>query len=52
MERPDGHLIKYRLDSRLLIVVGAINEDSALRGISYFVWEHQQLRRISFVHRP
>lgn len=52
MEKPDGHLIKYRLDSRLLIVVGAINEDSALRGISYFVWEHQRLRRISFVHRP
>ncbi|MFC5474129.1 hypothetical protein [Paraherbaspirillum soli] len=50
--KPDGALIKYRLDSRLLIVVGGINENSALRGISYFEWRNNTLRRIRFVHRP
>lgn len=52
LEKPDGRLIKYRLDSRLLIVIGGIHENSALRGISYFVWEKETLRRIRFVHRP
>lgn len=47
----DG-FIKYRRNSKLLIVMGGINEDDALRGISYFVWEHGQLKRIRFVHKP
>lgn len=50
--RPYGELVGFRLDSRLLVVVGGINEDPALRGISYFVWEHERLRRIRFVHKP
>jgi hypothetical protein len=45
-------LIKYRPDSKLLIVIGGINEDPKLRGISYFVWEHDKLRRVRFVHKP
>jgi hypothetical protein len=47
-----GDLINFRLDSKLLIVIGGINEDTALRGISYFLWENERLRRIRFVHKP
>ena len=52
LEPPDGHLVKFRLDSKLLIVIGGVNEDPSLRGISYFVWDHERLRRIRFVHKP
>lgn len=51
-ELPDGELIRYKLNSRLLVVIGAINEDPACRGISYFAWAHGQLRRIRFVAKP
>jgi hypothetical protein len=51
-EPPDGRLVKYRLDSRLLVVIGGINEDPARRGISYFVWEGEKLRRIRFAPKP
>lgn len=52
LEKPDGHLVKFRLDSKLLVVMGGINENTALRGISYFLWENEHLRRIRFVHKP
>ena len=52
LEPPEGQLIKYRRDSRLLIVIGGINNDPALRGISYFVWDGKRLDRIAFVHKP
>ena len=45
-------LVTYHPDSKLISVIGAINEDSGLRGISYFVWENNKLRRIRFVHKP
>lgn len=48
----DNRLVRYSLDSRLLMVIGGINEDSKLRGISYFVWDGTQLKRIRFVARP
>ena len=47
-----GDLINFRLDSKLLIVIGGIDEDAALRGISYFLWENERLCRIRFVHKP
>lgn len=52
IDPPDGHLLKFRRDSKLLVLIGGINEDPALRGISYFLWEHERLRRIRFVHKP
>ncbi|HEY8101754.1 MAG TPA: hypothetical protein VIF82_13465 [Burkholderiaceae bacterium] len=52
LEKPDGRLIKFKLDSKLLIVFGGINEEPTMRGISYFVWENEKLRRIRFVHKP
>ncbi len=48
----DERFVRFSLDSRLLMVIGGINEDPALRGISYFVWEGERLRRIRFVPRP
>jgi hypothetical protein len=43
--------IMARLSRHPIAIVG-INEDPALRGISYFVWEHNKLKRIRFVQRP
>ena len=48
----DQRLVRYRRDSRLLMVIGGINEDPKLRGISYFVWDGARLKRIRFVARP
>lgn len=45
-------MVKYRPDSRLLLVIGGINEDERLRGISYFVWDGKALQRSLFVPRP
>lgn len=44
-------LFRFRPDSRLLVVIGGINEEPARRGISYFIWEHQRMKRIRFVHK-
>jgi hypothetical protein len=49
---PDGALIQYRKNSKLLIVIGGINDDPRRRGISYFLWDQDQLRRIRFVAKP
>ncbi len=44
--------VHIRPDSRLLVVIGGINEDPKLRGISWFVWDGKQLKRIRFVAKP
>lgn len=44
--------VHVRPDSRLLVVIGGINEDPKLRGISWFVWEGGRLQRIRFVAKP
>ena len=38
--------LRYRLDSRLLVVLGAINEDTAQEGIGYYVWTGTALEQI------
>jgi hypothetical protein len=49
----DGiHAVHLRPDSRLLVVIGGINEDPKQRGISWFVWDGKQLKRIRFVAKP
>lgn len=48
----EEHLIEYRKDSRLIRVIGLINEDQNLRGVSYFVWENNKFKRVKFVHHP
>jgi hypothetical protein len=44
--------LKYRTDSRLLVLIGSPEERSERRGISYYVWEQEQLRLVRFVPRP
>lgn len=43
------HAVQVRTDSRLLVVIGGINGDPKRRGISWFVWDGRQLKRIRFV---
>ncbi|HEX7646749.1 MAG TPA: hypothetical protein VF450_05000 [Noviherbaspirillum sp.] len=49
---PEGSLVKFRLDSRLLIVIGGINESRENRGVSYFLWNTDVLKRIRFIAKP
>lgn len=44
--------VHIRPNSRLLVVIGSINDDSNQRGISWFVWESNRLKRIGFVAKP
>lgn len=44
--------VHVRPDSRLLVVIGGINEDPKRRGISWFVWDGGQLKLIRFVGKP
>jgi hypothetical protein len=41
--------VRYRADSRLLVLIGMPEESVKNRGISYFVWENERLRRIRFI---
>jgi hypothetical protein len=44
--------IKFRPDSRLLVLIGMPEEREEDRGISYYVWENNKLRRMRFIHKP
>jgi hypothetical protein len=50
--RADFGALRYRVDSRLLVLVGTPENQPAQRGISYYVWEGEGLRRIRFVAKP
>jgi hypothetical protein len=47
--RADFGAVRYRADSRLLILIGMPENRMENRGISYFVWENDGLRRIRFI---
>ena len=47
--RSDFGALRYRADSRLLVLVGTPENRAENRGISWFVWENDVLRRIRFV---
>jgi hypothetical protein len=47
--RADFGALWYSVDSRLLVLIGAPEARVENRGISYFVWENDGLRRIRFV---
>jgi len=51
-EAGEWDLLRFRSDSRLIVVIGGINEEPARRGISYFVWENDRLKRIRFMPKP
>ncbi len=41
--------LRYRLDSRLLIVVGAPEEDDSRRGVTYYTWDGVNLKKLRFI---
>lgn len=41
--------IKFREDSKLLILIGMPEEEEKNRGVSYFIWDQNTLKRIRFV---
>jgi len=41
--------LRYQTDSRLLVLIGMPEENEENRGISYFVWENERLRRVRFI---
>jgi hypothetical protein len=47
--RSDFGALQYRADSRLLVLMGMPEGRPENRGISYFVWENDGLKRIRFV---
>jgi len=47
--REDFGALRYRPDSRLLVLFGKPNGRAENEGISYFVWDHERLTRIRFV---
>lgn len=44
--------VKFRPDSRLLVLIGNPEEKDENRGISYYVWEADTLTRIRLVRTP
>jgi hypothetical protein len=44
-------VVDFRSDSRMLMLVGAPDEDTRRRGISFFVWDHDHLRLLRFVRK-
>lgn len=44
--------VRYRPDSRLLVLIGNPEEKKENRGISYYVWDKNRLKRIRFVPTP
>lgn len=49
--RADFGAMRYRADSRLLVVFGALNGRAEDEGISWLVWQDDRLRRVRFVRR-
>jgi hypothetical protein len=47
--RADFDSLRYRPDSRLLVLLGTPENEKRNRGISYFVWEREALRRVRLV---
>lgn len=43
---PKFWALRYRVDSDLLVVLGAPNDDEGLEGISYYRWNGKSLERI------
>ena len=50
--RADFGALRYSADSRLLVLVGTPDNRPQNRGISWFVWENDALRRIRIVRKP
>lgn len=49
--RADFGALRYSADSRLLVLIGTPEARTENRGISYFVWENDGLRRVRLVQK-
>ena len=49
---PNEGPLKFTPTSKLIVAIGAPNEDSKQRGISYYVWDHERLKLIRRVSKP
>jgi hypothetical protein len=49
--RADFGAMRYRADSRLLIVFGGLNGRAEDEGISWLVWEDDRFKRVRFVRK-
>lgn len=47
-EKIEVNTLNYRLNSRLLVVIGSTNEQYNRPGVSYYVWQDGRLNRIRF----
>jgi hypothetical protein len=47
----DGDELSFRRDSRLLITVGAPDEDESREGIAFYVWNDRSLDKLAFISR-
>ena len=43
---PTFFALRYRENSRLLIVIGALNDDPSMEGIAYYHWTGKSLKRL------
>jgi len=50
-EQPEFWAARFRPDSRLLVIVGAPQEDEARDGITYYEWSGSRLKLLRFVPR-
>jgi hypothetical protein len=47
----DFYNLRFRLDSRLLIVLGAPQEDEAREGVGYYLWDGRTFALLKFIPR-
>jgi hypothetical protein len=50
--RADFGALQYRADSRLLVLTGKPDGRPENRGISYFIWQDERMKRIRFIPKP
>ena len=46
-----GKTLQFKLDSKLFVLIGAPEEDTSRRGISYYIWENNKAKRIKHIHK-
>ena len=47
--KQDIQRLTFRRSSRLLVAFGYVNEDEKTEGLSYFIWEGGELKRVRFI---
>jgi hypothetical protein len=50
-QEPQYNSLRFRADSRLLVVIGAPREDEAREGVAFYEWTGSGLKPLRFVSR-